>query len=159
MKLQIRAVGVDAPGMAEFIGEHLRDLEATAPSESRHAFGTERLMAPSVQLYAGYLGERPITMGALHFFADYVAEVKSMRTDAAHRGRGHARRMLEHLIQVAAERGVRTLCLETGTHDHFRAARALYESVGFTPAPAFGSYRSDPHSAYFRLPLNVGNPR
>ncbi|MDR4534555.1 GNAT family N-acetyltransferase [Glutamicibacter sp. PS] len=154
MRLEIKAVGVDAPGMAEFIGEHLRDLEATAPDESRHAFDADRLTGPTVQLYAGYLGSKPVTMGALHFFADYMAEVKSMRTMDSHRGRGHARKMLQHLVEVATERGVRTLLLETGTHDHFRAARALYESVGFTPAPAFGSYRSDPHSAYYRLPLN-----
>ena len=46
------------------------------------------------------------------------------------RGEGHGRALMETAIRVARERGATTMELGTATSD--RAARGLYESLGFT---------------------------
>ena len=40
------------------------------------------------------------------------------------------------------------LWLETGSRDASAAARRLYERVGFTYCPPFGSYVEDPESVF-----------
>src|SRR6266851_357581 len=55
------------------------------------------------------------------------AELKSMHTAQAARGRGIGRAMLDHLIGVARERGCLRMSLETGSMDAFAPARSLCE--------------------------------
>ena len=46
------------------------------------------------------------------------------------RGEGHGRRLMETAFEIARERGATTIELGTATND--RAARGLYESLGFS---------------------------
>ena len=91
--------------------------------------------------------------GALTRLDAEHAEVKSMHTLPAARGRGIGRRMLEHLISVARDAGYRRLSLETGSMAAFAPARALYERAGFAPCEPFGEYRLSPNSTYMTLRL------
>jgi putative acetyltransferase len=43
--------------------------------------------------------------------------------------------------------------LETGTTPGFAAARALYESAGFTPTGPFGGYPQTEDNTFYRCPL------
>ena len=76
-----------------------------------------------------------------------------MHTDAAARGRGIARAMLDHLIAEGRRRGYRRLSLETGSGDAYLPARRLYAGAGFTPCGPFADYAEDPESAFMTLEL------
>ena len=76
-----------------------------------------------------------------------------MHTAEAARGRGVGRRLVEHLVGVARERGFRRLSLETGSGPPFAAARGLYASAGFVPCGPFADYAASPNSAYMTLTL------
>jgi GNAT superfamily N-acetyltransferase len=67
-----------------------------------------------------------------------TAEVKRMFVDAAWRGQGVGRALLDALIAGARERHYTTLRL--GTLQDMTAARGLYHSLGFTP---IDRYRPD----------------
>jgi putative acetyltransferase len=70
-----------------------------------------------------------------------------------HRGQGHSRVMLAHLVAAAQAAGVTRLSLETGSQDAFRPARVLYEKAGFTECPPFGAYVLDPMSIFMTRAL------
>lgn len=61
--------------------------------------------------------------------------------------------LLGHLINVARDRGLHRVSLETGTMAAFAPARALYASVGFTPCGPFGDYRPSPDNTFMTLLL------
>ncbi|WP_104106222.1 GNAT family N-acetyltransferase [Nocardioides sp. 616] len=136
------------PALATFLQAHLDDLAPTAPAESRHALAIDLLQAPGVRLWVALEGTTIIGTGALAAMRAGHEEVKSMRTEPRCRGRGVARQLLQHLVRDARQRDVRQLSLETGSHDFFAPARALYASAGFQSCPPFGSYREDPNSVF-----------
>jgi putative acetyltransferase len=71
-----------------------------------------------------------------------------MHTTAAARRRGVGRAILDHLVAVAAGRGVRRVSLETGTGDAFAPARSLYAGAGFEECGPFGDYRETPDNMF-----------
>lgn len=91
--------------------------------------------------------------GALKELDATQAEIKSMRTVAAHLRKGVAARVLAHIVQVARDRGYDRLYLETGTAPAFAPARALYERHGFGYCGPFADYVEDPFSVFMCLQL------
>ena len=94
-------------------------------------------------------------MGALRELDGDRAEMKAMHVRSSARGRGVGRALVTQLLEVARERGYRSVSLETGTMDAFASARRLYESFGFTPCAPFGDYTPSPSSICMTLPLEV----
>jgi putative acetyltransferase len=92
-------------------------------------------------------------VGALKRLDGHHAELKSMHTAEAERGRGIGRAMVEYLLSVARERGFRRVSLETGSQPAFASSRALYASAGFIPCGAFGDYRPSQNSTFMTLSL------
>ncbi|PCC30449.1 hypothetical protein CIK76_00115 [Glutamicibacter sp. BW80] len=154
MEIIFRHVSASDPAVELSISEHLREMSPTAPPESRHALNSTQLGENHMTIFAGYLGGQIAALGALRNLDKSRAELKSMRTAAAHRGRGLGRAMLERLIGHARATGISDLYLETGTHDHFIPARQLYASAGFTVCEPFGSYAEDPHSVFMHRRLD-----
>lgn len=104
-----------------------------------------------VLLVARINGE-PVGCGALRPGpADRVGEVKRMYVAPQVRGRRIGERLLAALLETARGLGYRRLVLETGTEQP--EALRLYERLGWTPAPAFGHYRSSPLSRCYGLDL------
>jgi putative acetyltransferase len=99
-------------------------------------------------------GGELLGVGALKRLDAEHAEIKSMHTAAASRGRGVGRAMVDHLIAVARERGFRRVSLETGSGPAFAPARGLYASARFTPCEPFADYGTSPNSAYMTLALD-----
>ena len=142
------------PALAEFLQEHLDDMEPTAPVESRHALDLRALQAPGVRLWVATDEDGIVGTAALAVVEPGHEELKSMRTAPRARGRGVATALLAHLLQDATSRGVVRLSLETGSMDFFVPARTLYARSGFEPCGPFGSYVEDPNSVFMtrRLP-------
>jgi putative acetyltransferase len=149
----IERADFEEPALRLFLQEHLDDMEPTAPAESRHALDLDGLQRPGVRVWVARDAGRIVATGALAPLGPGEEELKSMRTAPDQRGNGIARRMLEHLLDDARSRGVRRVCLETGSMEFFAPARALYRSAGFVACDPFGGYVDDPHSTYLTRQL------
>lgn len=79
--------------------------------------------------------------GALLPLGDGIVEIKRIYVVPALRGRGVARRLLDHLLREARARGWNTARLGTGKGH--REALTLYRTLGFSEIPRFGAYRDD----------------
>jgi len=141
------------PRVLRLLDDHLADMHATSPPESVHALDVSGLQHPDVTFWALADGDQLLGCVALKQLDARHGELKSMRTDAAARGRGLGRLLLQHVVAEARARGYSRLSLETGTEDFFRPARALYRSHGFIETGPFGTYTLDPNSVYLTLEL------
>ncbi len=148
MALEIRLDDLRDPRIAAFLEEHLADMRRVSPPESVHALDLDGLRQPEIRFWTGWQGERLVATAALKRLDASHAELKSMRTAAALRGQGIARRMLAHVLAEARAQGHVRLSLETGSQPFFAPARALYARHGFEECGPFGSYRPDPNSAF-----------
>ncbi len=76
-----------------------------------------------------------------------VGELKRMYVIPAFRGQGLSRRILIALEEIAVERGLRRLVLETGVRQP--EAIGLYRSAGYEQIPNYGVYADEPSSVCF----------
>ena len=140
------------PEIAEFLEEHIDEMKALSVDhggpESKHALDLEGLRAPDITFWTVWDEGALVGCGALKELTPRSAEIKSMRTASSHRRRGVASLLLEHMLDVARERGYRTLSLETGSYAALAPARALYEKFGFRYCGPFGDYKADPNSVF-----------
>ncbi|HLU63593.1 MAG TPA: GNAT family N-acetyltransferase [Protaetiibacter sp.] len=141
------------PRVLRLLEQHLADMHAASPPESVHALDVAGLRHPSVTFWVLREGDEVLGCVALKELDAGHGELKTMRTDAAARGRGLGRLLLAHVVSEARARGYARLSLETGVEDFFRPARALYRAAGFTPTGPFGGYRPDPNSVFLTLDL------
>jgi putative acetyltransferase len=142
-----------APDVRRLLALHLAFARSQTPPEDAHAMDVEGLLDPAVTFFSLRRDGDLLAVGALKELDPEHAEVKSMHTAEGVRGRGIGRRMIEHLIAAARERGYRRLSLETGSMAAFAPARSLYTRVGFRPCEPFGEYRLRANSAYMTLTL------
>ncbi len=139
--------------IAELLEEHLQNMYQWSPPECVFALDLEALKAPEITFWTIWQDGALMGCGALKELSPVHGEIKSMRTPSARRGRGAGRKMLEHVVQVATQRGYQLLSLETGSQPGFEPARKLYESRGFEHCGPFGSYKEDPYSVFMQLRL------
>ena len=151
MNVRITRVHTPTPELERFLTDHLRDMEATAPPESRHALEITRLLAPTVRLFAATVDDVLVGTGALAELEPGHEELKSMRTAPSMRGRGVASVMLTALLDDARDRGITRISLETGADDFFWPAHRLYAKAGFDECEPFGTYTDDPHSLFLTI--------
>jgi len=145
-----------SPDVRALLDLHLSFSESECPPQDNHALDLDGLLDPSVSFFSFRVDGELLAVAALKQVDETHAELKSMHTAAAARGRGIGRSMLEHLVVVARQRGFRRLSLETGPSEGFAAARALYTGAGFRPCGPFGDYRASPNSTFMVLALDEG---
>lgn len=151
------AIEVDDPRTEDvrtLLEAHLAFANEHSPREAVHALGVDGLLDPAVTFFSYRAEGRLLAVGALKHLDAQHAEVKSMHTEAAARGRGIGRAILEHLVAVARASGCRRISLETGTQDAFEPARLLYASAGFAPCEPFGAYPVSPYSVCMTMALD-----
>jgi putative acetyltransferase len=136
------------PDLADLHARHHHAMHVDTPPESIHMMPPDALAVPEIAFFVMREGAAVIGRGAYKRLTPEHGEIKSMHVLAELRGRGLARRMLDHLITQARADGITRLSLETGAQPSFEAARALYLRAGFQECPPFGSYREDPNSVY-----------
>lgn len=141
--------------IAALLSEHLRDMNAVSPPESKHALDLGELRGPGITFWTCWEGDKLAGCGALKELSTEHGEIKSMRTARAFRRRGVAAKLLRHIIEEAQRRGYRRLSLETGSMDFFEPAHRLYASFGFEVCAPFGDYRSDPNSVFMTKDLRT----
>lgn len=151
--IEIRPDDLSGEAIRALLDEHLADMHAQSPPESVHALPLEALRAPGVSFWSAWDGDTLLGCGALKAVDATLAEIKSMRTVRAARGRGVGAAMLAHLIAEAHKRGLARLALETGAQPGFAAARRLYARFGFVECGPFADYRPDPNSVFMTLDL------
>ena len=137
--------------------QHLAFANEHTPPEDVHALAIDGLLHPTISLFSLRADGELLGVGALKQLDPTHAEVKSMHTARAARGRGAGRAMVEHLLAVAAARGVRRVSLETGTMEAFAPARSLYASLGFRPCEPFDGYWESPNSVCMTVLLDDGD--
>jgi len=151
--MQIREGQLDRPEVIALLREHLQGMAELSPPDSIHALGLDRLRQPDISFWSAWDGDDLLGCGALKRLDAGHGEIKSMRTAAAHRRRGVAAAMLEHLLEEAARCEYRRLSLETGSMEGFEPARRLYARYGFDYCGPFADYRDDPHSVFMSKTL------
>jgi putative acetyltransferase len=137
-------ISVDDPragNVRELLRRHLVFANTHTPPQDVHALDIDGLLDPAVTLFSFRLDVELLGIGALKRLDGHHAELKSMHTAEAARGRGIGRAMVNHLLGVARDRGFRQVSLETGSMAAFAPARSLYAKAGFRPCGPFGSYR------------------
>ncbi|KQX18471.1 MULTISPECIES: GNAT family N-acetyltransferase [unclassified Sphingomonas] len=134
---------------------HLAGMRAHSPPGSVHALDLSSLRMPEITVWAAWSGNRMAGIGALKMLADGGGEIKSMRTHPDFLRMGVAAALLDHIIAAARDRGVRRLCLETGSGPAFDPALALYRLRGFTDGEAFGHYVATAFNRFLHLELHA----
>jgi putative acetyltransferase len=150
------AISVDDPRRPEvraLLERHLGFCLTETPPEHSFALDVDGLLDPRVTFVSFRGGDTVLGVAALKELEAGHAEIKSMHTAAEARGRGVGRALLGYLLDTARTRGYRLVSLETGTTPGFAAARALYESAGFSPAGPFGGYPETGDNCFYALPL------
>jgi putative acetyltransferase len=151
--MEIRLDDLRGPEIARLLQEHLDEMALHSPAESRHALDLDGLRAPTITFWSVWENGELMGCGALKELTPEHGEIKSMRTTYAHRGKGVAAAMLQHILDEATKRGYRQLSLETGSMAAFAPAHALYTRFGFTPCGPFANYREDPNSSFMTRKL------
>ena len=139
--------------VADLLQEHLEHMQELSPPESVHALDLGAFRSLNITLWTAWEGDELLGCGALKELDSNSGEVKSMRTANAHRRKGVAAKILEHLIQEARRRGYDRLNLETGASADFAPAQALYIRYGFTYRDPFADYVDDPNSVFMTKQL------
>jgi putative acetyltransferase len=143
-----------SPDVAALLATHLRFSLAQTPADYSFALGPDGLADEAVTLFSFREDGTLLGIGAIKQLGPSDAEIKSMHTAEAARGRGIGRALLTHLVEVARSRGCRTVRLETGTTEAFAPARALYASTGFVPCGPFGDYQPSEHNLFMTMELD-----
>lgn len=151
--MEIRVDDLTAPEVQELLTEHLRNMHLHSPPESVHALPADGLRRPEITFWTVWEGGELLGCGALKELDSRHAEIKSMRTAAAHLRRGVASHLLQHILREAARRGYTRLSLETGSAEAFEPARRLYARFGFAHCGPFDGYTEDPHSVFMTKEL------
>ncbi|MBO9716129.1 MAG: GNAT family N-acetyltransferase [Pseudoxanthomonas sp.] len=153
MELQIVVDPLTGPEIAALLREHLDEMYRISPPESVHALDLAKLRQADVTFWSAWAGGELLGCAALRELDGRHGEIKSMRTGAAHRGRGVAGALMRRILGEAEQREYRRLSLETGSQPEFAPARALYRRYGFEVCGPFADYAEDPCSTFMTRTL------
>lgn len=151
--MKIRRDDLSSAAVVALLAEHLEDAARQSPPGSVHALDISGLRATDVTFWAAWDESELLGFGALKELDSRHGEVKSMRTAAAHLGKGVASAILAQLINEAKMRCYTRLSLETGSGASFEPAHRLYEKFGFQFCDPFAAYTEDPFSRFMTRDL------
>jgi putative acetyltransferase len=150
-KVDIRPEDPRQPDVQALLSQSDDYFRALYPAESNHLVSADVLATtPAVFLAARRDGE---LLGSIAFLviAPGHAEMKRMFVRTEMRGIGLGRLLLSALEEVALQRGIIRISLETGVKES--EAISLYRSSGYQDCPPFGDYKDDPLSLFMTKSL------
>ena len=139
--MQIKVDDLTSKEIAEFLEQHINEMKAVSPPESKHALDLNGLRKPEITFWTVWNKDALVGCGAIKELDASHAEIKSMRTASEYRNRGAATMLLRHIIEEAKSRNYNKLSLETGSMAFFEPARQLYLKFGFVYCEPFASYK------------------
>lgn len=142
-----------AEDVRALLTHHLAFIGAHSAPEDDYSLGLDELADPAVTLFALREDGELLGVAALKRLDDTHAEIKSMHTAAAARGRGVGRALVDHLLTHAREQGYARVSLETGSGAGFAGARALYAATGFEECGPFADYAASPECTFMSRSL------
>src|SRR5580692_11830179 len=95
--MEIKIGDLMSPKIQSFLKDHLEDMARHSPPESIHALNLEGLVKPEITFWSIWDKGELMGCGALKELDSRHGEIKSMRTAPAHRGKGAATLMLNHI--------------------------------------------------------------
>ena len=145
--------GLENPKVLALLQAHLAGMHATSPPGHVHALDVSGLQTVDISFWTLREKDAVLSCGALKELSKTHGEIKSMRTHADHLRKGVAAKLLEHILDVAKERGFSQLSLETGHGPAFVPALNLYRKYGFRNGQAFADYETNEFSQFLHLDL------
>ena len=125
-------------------------MQSLFPPEDNSFLSLEELCAEEVSFFTARKSAQVLATGALVVKTGY-GEIKSMFVDPSARGQGVGDAIVRALHDLAREKGLGSLKLETGNSLH--AALRLYARHGFTPCGPFGDYIANDSSIFMTKTL------
>lgn len=120
------------------------------PREFQFQLTVEQMAEPSVTLFVARDDDgRAIGMGALKVHDGGLGEVKRMYTLPQVRGQRVGARILARIEELACEKGLSRLVLETGEATGFEPAWRIYERGGFRMCGAVLDYPDSGWSRFY----------
>lgn len=141
------------PEVCALLQRHFELMRAQSPEDSCHVMAPDALTGADVSLMGLRRAGALLGIGALSRLDGTHGELKSMHTAVEARGQGVARALVRALLDMAREKGMTKVSLETGSDAAFGAARALYMSEGFQDCAPFATYKDDPLSVFMSRSL------
>lgn len=151
--MEIKIDDLTGPEVIELVREHLHSMTLHSPPESIHALNLDELKKQEITFWSVWERDELAGCGALKEIDAQHGEIKSMRTSSLHVRKGVAKRLLEHIIEEARQRGYQRISLETGSMAAFEPAKRLYASFGFQYCKPFSDYIEDPNSVFMTKQL------
>jgi N-acetylglutamate synthase and related acetyltransferases len=146
----------DVRTLVAHLNDHLLPL---SPPEFQFKMTVEQMAGSDTTLFvARDESGRAVGMGALKVHSPELGEVKRMFTLPEVRGQRVGSQLLARIVELARDRGINTVMLETGTGQGMAEAHRLYTRFGFTPRGPFLDYPDSEWSAFFELPLMQEQP-
>lgn len=144
---------LSSSAIANFLQQHIDDMRATSPPESKHALDLENLRDPNIDFFSATCRGQIVGCVALKRLNAEESELKSMRTGGEVRGLGIGKLLLDFILTHAQSKGCQRVYLETGSMAFFAPARQLYQRRGFSFCGPFADYSADPNSVFMTLTL------
>jgi len=143
----------DVRHLVDRLNDHLLPL---SPLEFQFKMTVEQMADSDTTLFVARneAGEA-VGMGALKMHGPDLGEVKRMYTMPEVRGQRVGRQLLERIVDLARQRGLPVVMLETGTGDGMAEDHRLYMRYGFVPRGPLLDYPYSEWSAFFELHLGT----
>src|SRR5690606_6366072 len=143
----------DVRALVDGLNAHLLPL---SPIEFQFKMTVEQMAGPDTTVFvARDEAGRAVGCGALKVAEDGLAEVKRMFTRPEVRGERVGSALLNAITELARQRGVTPLLLETGEGPGFAGAIRLYERSGFRRRGTFFDYPDSPWSRFYEKHLTA----
>jgi putative acetyltransferase len=135
------------------------DLNATmiplTPREFQFQLTVEQMADPSLTTFvARDETGKHVGMGSLKDHGNGLGEVKRMFTLPEIRGQRVGSQLLQRIEELARQKGISRLVLETGEAAGFEAAYRVYERGGFTTCGAVLDYPDSGYSRFYEKKID-----
>jgi putative acetyltransferase len=142
----------DVRGLVAALNAYLIPL---TPREFQFQLTVEQMAEPSVTLFVARNPDcRPLGMGALKDHGNGLGEVKRMFTLLEVRGQRLGSALLGRIENLAREKGIARLVLETGEGPGFEPAYRVYERSGFAQCGVVLDYPDSGFSRFYDKKLS-----
>ena len=153
------SVAIETPlqdDVRELVSQLNGHLSPLSPPEFQFKMTVEQMADSATTLFVARDDSgRAVGIGALKVHGSDLGEVKRMYTLPEVRGQRVGKLLLQHIVDLARERNLPVVMLETGTGDGMAEAHRLYSRFGFVPRGPFLDYPDSEWSAFFELKLTA----